>query len=220
MDKIINYRKIRKLQNSNFLRGKKIGTAGDSITKGINPNDGIFVNYGELVADRNGMTYRNYGIPGSTLSNVVDKNPFCVDRYLAMDNDLDYLTIWFGWNDSAYSTLGAITDTVDTTFYGAWNKVLPALIQKYPFGKIGLIVPYLTNTDMQQAVRNISKKYGVPYLDLESTNVPMIWLRNDADVDTAIEDFRRGTFTYDGTHLNQNGYNYMSTFYEIFLRSL
>jgi lysophospholipase L1-like esterase len=203
---------------SNILFGKRLATAGDSLTEATNPAGGYFRSYGELVAYRNKMTFFNYGVSGSTLSNVVGKNPFCVDRYLAMDADLDYLTIWFGWNDNAYSTLGTIADVVDTTFYGAWNKVLPALIAKYPKAKMGLIVPYGATADMRQAVRLVGKKYGIPYLDLYADSVPMIWGRDNADA--SIVTARRNLFTYDGTHLNQDGHDYMSTFFEDFLRSL
>ncbi|HBI7093871.1 TPA: SGNH/GDSL hydrolase family protein [Clostridium perfringens] len=206
------------MRKSNILYGKKIASAGDSITHGLNPNGGLFKNYAELMAERNGMKFYNYGISGSTMSNVPGKNPFCVDRYLNMETDLDYLTIWFGWNDHAYSTLGSIDDTDDKTFYGAWNKVLPALIKKYPTCKIGLIVPYGCDEGFRQAVRDIGAKYGIPCLDLEDKNVPLIHLRKGVDND--IQLFRRKTFTHDTTHLNQEGYNYMSTFYEHFIKSL
>jgi lysophospholipase L1-like esterase len=135
-----------------------------------------------------------------------------------MADDLDYLTLWFGWNDYAYSTLGTINDTEDTTFYGAWNKVLPALIQKYPLCKIGLIVPYGTNADFRQAVRDVGIKWGLPVLDLYSNQVPLVYFREG--VDSTIQNLRRSTFTDDGTHPNQAGHYYISTFYENFLRSL
>lgn len=196
------------------LWGKKLGTAGDSITENIG-----YISYGAVVSERNNMTYQNYGIGGSTLSNVAGKNPF-TERWQNMDDDLDYLTIWFGWNDNAYSTLGSIDSTDNTTYYGAWNTILPNLIAKYPTTKIGLIVPYLPSgsTDWQEAVRLIGKKYGIPCLDLTDKNTPLIWLREG--VDPLVAFLRRDTFTYDTTHLNQVGINYFSTFYEEFLRSL
>lgn len=211
--------KSQALSPSNYLSGKKIGAAGDSITQGINPGGGYFKNYAQIIAERNGMSAYNYGISGSTLSNVVGKNPF-TGRWNNMDANLDYLLIWFGWNDQAYSSLGAITDTIDTTFYGAWNVILPQLITKYPKAKIGLIVPYLPagKEAWQQAVRDIGIKWGLPVLDLMDKNTPLIWLRND--VDPTIAQLRRSTFTYDGTHPNQDGYNYMSTFIEDFIKSL
>lgn len=201
------------------LAGKILVNDGDSITEGSNPNGGFFKNYGELVADRYDMTFHNLGMGGSTLSNVAGNNPF-TERWENIPEILDYLTIWFGWNDQAYSTLGSIDDTVDTTFYGAWNTVLPKLIRKYPQAKIGLIVPYLPSGKeaWQQAVRDVGAKWGIPVLDLTDKDTPLIWLREG--VDPVIGQVRRSIFTYDGTHLNQDGYEYMSTFYEHFLLSL
>lgn len=205
-----------------YLNGKILAAAGDSITYGlradVDAETGWYKNYAALVALRHGMTYYNYGVSGSTLSNCNDKS-FSVTRYQEMADNIDYLTIWFGWNDFAYSTLGTIDDTIDTTFYGAWNKVLPYLINKYPTAKIGLVVPYGTNADWRNAVRLIAKKFGLPYLDLMSESTPLFY-EKEYEVDADVVALRKSTFLADGTHPNQTGYDYLSTVYENWLKSL
>lgn len=199
----------------NPLYGKKLVHCGDSITEARNPDGGNFYSYGEIVANRNGMTCVKDGIGGSTMTNVEGKNPFCVSRYLN-HTDFDYLTIWFGWNDGAYATLGTIEDTEDTTFYGAYKKVLTHYVTNYPTKKIGIVVPYGFRTNIQQAVREISEMFGVPCLDLaDGKRCSLIW-GEDNDAQLA----RRAALTYDTTHPNQAGHEFIATMYEHFLRSL
>lgn len=110
------------------LSGKVLCTAGDSITRGhgVNPEKFLPTNdpyypaagsepdsnaptYGYLIAKDNKMgKWYNMGISGSTLGDVfamgVDHNGFSKQngRYTQLPADIDYLTIWFGWNDRAY----------------------------------------------------------------------------------------------------------------------
>lgn len=197
------------------LYGKKLVACGDSITDGSNPDGGYFNNYAELVAKRHGMVYHKDAIGGSTMTNVEGKNPFCVSRYLN-HTDFDYLTIWFGWNDGAYATLGTIEDTEDTTFYGAYKKVLTHYMTTYPTKKIGIVVPYGFRTNIQQAVQEISEMFGVPCLDLaDGKRCSLIWgENNEAQI------ARRAALTYDTTHPNQAGHEFIATMYEQFLLRL
>ena len=63
-----------------------------------------------------------------------------MNRYKAIPKDADYITLWFGINDSGHTNLGELADTTNLTFYGAWNVVLEYLIKNYPFAKIGIII--------------------------------------------------------------------------------
>lgn len=203
---------------TSHLTGKKLACVGDSITEATNPDGGYFKNYAELVAERNGMTLYKDGKGGSTMTNVEGKNPFCVNRYLNVPADFDILTIWFGWNDNAYATVGTIEDTTDTTYYGAYKKVLEYYITTYPTKKIGLIVPY-GNSNVERfrvAVRELSAMYGVPCLDLaDGKQCSLLWgTASDAQL------ARRAALTYDGTHPNQVGHEYLSTMYEAFIQRL
>lgn len=208
------FSKIGGTQTS-VLSGKTLVCCGDSITEAIDPDGDYFKNYAELVAERHGMTCIKDGIGGSTISNIGNGKSFTEGRYLNVPS-FDYLTIWFGWNDAAYSSLGTINDTTDKTFYGAYNKVLTHFITQYPTKKIGIIVPYCSDTKIQEAVRKLSSKFGVPCLDLaDSQKCSLIW---DLKTETGLA--RTNALTYDTTHPNQAGYDFISTMYEQFLLSL
>ncbi len=202
---------------SDYLYGKKLVACGDSITEAINPNGGNFDNYARIVAKRHGMSCHVDGIGGTTMTNIGDGRAFSESRYLQVP-DFDYLTLWFGWNDGAYAELGTINDTGNTTFYGGYKTVLEHLITNNPTKKIGLIVPYGSEglKPIAQAVRELSQMYGVPCLDLWDYNkCSLLWgAANDAQL------ARRDALTYDTTHPNQAGHEYLSTMYEQFLLSL
>ena len=210
--------RIVRLRNlSDYLYGKKLVACGDSITQAINPNGGYFDNYAQIVAKRHSMNCHVDGIGGTTMTNIGDGRAFSESRYLQVP-DFDYLTLWFGWNDGAYADLGTINDTDNTTFYGAYKIVLDYLITHNPTKKIGLIVPYGSDglIPYAEAVREVSKMYGVPCLDLWDYNkCSLLWGdKNNAQL------ARRAALTYDTTHPNQAGYEYLSTMYEQFLLSL
>ena len=209
-----------------FLTGKTLIACGDSITDGTNgeTGSGYYKNYAQIVAERNGMTFVKNAVSGSTMAynansdnDRISTRAFSNTRYLDLP-DFDYLTIWFGWNDASYSTLGTINDTDNTTFYGAYKVVLEHLITNNPTKKIGLIVPYGRETvePFAQAVRDISKMYGVPCLDLRNYNECSGFWGTENNVLLA----RRNALTYDTTHPNQAGHEYLSTMYEAFLKRL
>ena len=204
------------------LNGKVLAVIGDSITEGADPDGGYFKSYGEITADRHGMKFLNYGVSGSTMQDIEGHDGFSnVKRYQNMADEIDYMTIWFGWNDHAYGTVGSNSDTDATvSFYGGWHTVIPYLIDKYPLAKIGLIVPYGANDAYRKAVRDIAAFYGLGLLDLydESGRIPMLWGNNKSNWN--IQQKRKDTFTYDGCHLNQAGHEYFNSIYEHFLLSL
>ena len=207
---------------SSVLHGKVLATVGDSLTEGINPNGGYFDTYGKITADRHGMTFLNYGVSGSTMQDIAGHDGFSNPaRYQNMADHIDYMTIWFGWNDHAYGVVGTNSDTdAAVSFYGGWHTVIPYLLDKYPTTKIGLIVPYGANDAYRKAVRDIAQFYGLGLLDLydESGRIPMLWGNNKWN--GSVQEKRRATFTYDGCHLNQDGHNYLNSIYEHFLLSL
>lgn len=213
------------------LYGKTYATAGDSITFGamINPDPSagnIRMTYGAKVAFKHNMRFLNYGVSGSTLSNVAGKNPFVNSsdsnaRYKTMDKNIDYLTIFFGWNDSAYGTLGTISDTTDATYFGAWNVCLPYLLTNYPKTKIGLVVPYGCTPEMRQAVRNVAQMYGLKCLDLYSESIPVFFGREStSSIPSSVLTTLQGSFLADGVHPNDTGYNYLAGIFDNFLKSL
>lgn len=218
IEKLVSKKFVKKEEEicDNYLKGKRLVCCGDSITEAVNPEGGYFKNYAEIVAERNGMTCYKDGVGGSTMA-IGNGKSFSISRYLSLPA-FDYLTIWFGWNDAAYSQLGTIADKGNATFYGAYKTVLEHLIINNPTAKIGLVVPYGSESvdPFAKAVREISALYGVPCLDLKDHNkCSLIW-----GTSNEVQLARRRSLTYDGTHPNQEGYNFLSTMYEHFLKSL
>ena len=229
---------IEELKKANVLWGKKWCAAGDSLTEGAYKNapeqnyrdeNGNKKNYAWFIGKRNHMEVVNGGICGSTLAVPKpevegDKHPFSVDRYRNIPQDAEYITIWFGANDSFYSELGKPEDTENTTFCGALNVVLPYLIQEHPFAKIGLIASFDCDAGFRNAVKQAALRYGIPCLDwMGDPNVPLIFGRDDSlGLDPEIKEFRIRTFRVSDTngHPGVRAHEYESTVVENFLRSL
>ena len=114
--------------HNSILKGKKIGFLGDSITNGYKAT----LPFRTIIQNNTGCISINYGINGSTLS-TSGSNPACI-RYADMDDDLDYVCVLIGINDS---TQMGDEDSMDTsTFYGALNTLILGLINKYTTKKI------------------------------------------------------------------------------------
>ena len=103
--------------------------------------------------------------------------------------------------------IGTKDDTTNKTFWGAWNIILPYLIEKYPLAKILLIVPFGTTRLMRQCVRDAAQKYGLTYYDFSSINNDN--KPNGMIAEKTISQFRIDNLTYDGLHPNENGYKYL-----------
>lgn len=94
-------------KNSNVLSGKKLVSAGDSITEALQA-DGK--SYAWHCAKYYDMDFLNIGLSGRTMADCKDANGnslngFSVDRYTLVPDDADILTIMFGWNDFYYGPL-------------------------------------------------------------------------------------------------------------------
>ena len=112
--------------------------------------------------------------------------------------------------------IGLENDNTNKTFWGAWNIVLPYLINKYPMSKILLIVPYGTNSLMRQTVRNAAYKFGLRYYDFTKYTNQMFAAYSDENIQPSgrvnnvpISQFRQQNLYPDTAHPNKNGYEYM-----------
>lgn len=296
--------------------------AGDSITagSGLNRDEDLISSsdpykpvsgiakktYPYYIAKYNKMQWVNQGYGGSTLGDVtvagVDKYGFSKanGRYTQLPNDVNYISIWFGWNDDYYGPImkredwlystygskiywptsvqligtthtdgtpyatqsqydacnavtgsvggveydtssqyfealyrGLETDTTNQTWWGAFNTVLPYLIEKYPFAKILVITGYGGTAPMWDIAIAAAKKYGVAWLDLSQPEMNFINVRNSSDEanglvyfdankytdrnvyasyssgNIPLKTFRLRTLLYDGCHPNYKGYEYL-----------
>lgn len=233
---------------SNVLVGKVICCCGDSITYGDDMDTEGFTNESNCtvyqsdssgnftqitenfrktwnwqIANRNKMTLYNAGVNGSTMQGISSRNGFSVEngRYTKLPNNIDYLLIWFGWNDTAYGTLGTISDTTNESYYGGYNVVLPYLINKYPYAKIALIVPFGTDEGHRNAIRLLGNKWGVAVWDNYQGGTPLYYGKEDSvGVEQSVILSNRAKFQANGAHPNFKGHRQLGDMIEEFLRGI
>lgn len=235
-------------ERSDKLYGKILCCVGDSITYGAdmdsdgitntsritvyNCNDsGVFSQtlsgfrktWGWQIADRHDMTFYNGGVSGSTMQNVTDHAGFSAadGRYTKLPDTLDYLLIWFGWNDNAYGTLGTIADDDNDSYYGGYNVVLPYLLNKYPYAKIGLIVPFGASAGHREAIRLLGNKWGVAVWDNYQGGTPLYYGKEDSvGVEASVVTANRAKFQALGAHPNFKGHTQLADMIEAWLKGI
>ena len=196
------------------LYGKKIIAIGDSMVQGhtIAKDKGWLA----MIANRNNMTYVNYGINGTYMTNkLYNSNKGVVERYVDMDDDAEYIIVFAGTNDgNAGVTIGENSSTDPSEFKGALNVICDGLLTKYPTGKIMFITPYLRNENYRnyiQAIHDICEdKYSIRVYD-NMKNGGICW-QNTAQVNALT--------LGDTYHLNLVGMEYASYKYEEELKRL
>lgn len=237
---------IKDNQYGNVLYGKKYVACGDSFTEGdftgyIDSNGlsgknspelydkemGCYKTYPWYIAKRNNMTLVNEAMCGTTMTNI-NSNSFSVDRYKNIPKDADYITIWFGINDAGKNcTLGTISDSTNLTFYGSWNIVLDYLAENHPWAKIGIVVTNGSTSEFTNAIRQVSRKWGIPYLDLEQDyQIPLMFrVTEKNDTVSTIRNRKKSQMSVSNVepynlHPNLKAHEYQSTFIENWIRSL
>lgn len=240
----------------NTLYGKKWAVCGDSFSAGDFSNaldtdytitEGLYKGqkkvYGYLIGNRNNMVIQNLSSGGRTMATPSDgtfTNCFSKDIYKTIDTDVDYITLYFGINDSHHRSaatgtdgedtagvieIGTINDTDNTTFYGAWNVVIDYLITNYPNAHIGILVSNGCETDdYRVATIAVAKKFGIPYIDLNGDErTPCMIRSTNSEIASSVRTARTKQWTVNyGTnnHPNAQAHEYESIFIENFLRNL
>ena len=213
---------ISSFAERNPLYGKIISFNGDSICYGAGYKGG----YGKIIADRNNMTCQNIAVGGATIAAetyYADGSPrHWISRTISrMREDADYVILEGGVNDSVNSNIGSITDDYtaydsldDTSFTGAFEKMIQDVYSRFPGKKVGYIAVHkMTRSFDSQGnsenrynlAKKICEKWGFPFLDL-NISCPPFGLLNTY---TAIGSQLRSLYTKDGDgwHPNQDGYN-------------
>ena len=240
----------------NVLYGKKWAVCGDSFSDGDFTNaidkdylitEGKYMGekkvYGYLIANRNNMKIQHLARGGRTMATPADKrftNAFSNEIYKTIDEDVDYITLYFGINDSHHREkatgsdgedqrgvikLGDINDLDISTFYGAWNIVMEYLLKHYPNAHIGIIVSNGCEiSDYPEAEINIAKKWGVPYIDLNGDErTPMMNRSTNNNICFLARELRTKQFAVNyglNSHPSIKAHEYESYFIESWLRSL
>ena len=235
---------------SNVLWGKKWFATGDSFTSGGSAEDdkyftdepymGKIKTYPLFIGRRNNMQVINDASSGSIMAldktyiedpenvSIRTRNPFSLERYLTIPEDVDYITLWFGINDAGHTNLGTIDDTTNETFYGAWNVVLEWILTNRPWAHVGMIITNGSSVSYRNAERELARKWGIPYLDMmgsDLTPVMTLGRENELGLCKKAYDLRRTTFAVGhaptgDSHPCWQAHEYEATFIEAFLRRL
>ena len=229
----VNNSNINPNINSNPYKGKIWTALGDSLTMTTSQNsikhtpNGrgyiYWVNQKLEFAEINNM-----GLDSSTISTVRTSPQNFVQRMVNIPSTSNLITVFGGYNDmwSSTSKLGTINDTDTNTIYGALNKIARYLLTNYPKAIIVFFTtlhwtweregssanpPYVVNPNglttplLNQAIRDVGNKYGIPVIDLEKNSgiFPGTFNQNTG---TATKYPHFSYYTYDGLHLNERGH--------------
>lgn len=232
---------IETQSGGNILYGKKWVACGDSFTHGgYNASDGFDssvyiyqdgrfagknIVYPYIIGLRNNMNIVNLATGGQTMA--ASSNSF-MSRYTTIDADADYITIMLGINDKVQGlTVGELEDSTESTFCGAFNIAMGHILENHPFAHIGIMVSHGTNEEIMEATRGIAERWGVPYLDYGSPQIPLMNRYTGRNVCAKAQEIREKNFCVisDGTtatngHPNTAAHEYESTFIEAWLRTL
>ena len=224
-----------------ILSGKKWAVAGDSFTEGYGISTVLSTGkyagqkavYPFIIGNRTNINVLRFFESGRTLALPADQtfpNTF-VSHYQGIPEDADYLTIYLGINDCNHASmaegqipLGTITDTITSTFYGAWNVILSWLIENRPNLHIGIIVSNgCSSDDYRIATIAIANKYGIPYIDMNGDKqTPCMIRSSNASIDSTTRNQRtlNWRISSENQHPNVACHAFEATFIEEFLRTL
>ena len=232
-DTYIPYGNLNAGGAGNVLQGKAAVFLGDSICAGSTVS-GAYNKYGwgGLIGEANGMTWKNYGKDGGTVTSrsAVSSNLWLTtqaDLAIAEYPNADYVIFEGGCNDADQmkdAGLGVISSnysTFDTsTFSGAFEALVLKLVNAYPNAKIGYIIPqkmYAQNDHsaaghvhrrfFDRAVE-ICQKWGIPVIDLWRASPLNPKLPNAS------------LFYVDGQHLTLEGYRKITPMIEAWMCDL
>lgn len=260
---ILNSDSMISINSYNPLNGKKWAVCGDSFTAGdFNGEsdytfpDGKYAKqnkvYARHISLRNNMTLQFLATGGKTLANPADGSFFNSftnlnsasgnsgwKNYKDIDSDVDYITFYFGINDSHHEPnssgddgedktgsipLGTLSDTTTATFYGAWNVMLEWLTENRPYAHMGILVSNGCDRDAYRiATIEIANKWGVPYIDLNGdAKTPMMSRSTNPAISSVVKEIKNRLYRVSSTnaHPNTSAHLYESWFIEDFLRSL
>jgi lysophospholipase L1-like esterase len=203
----------------NPLAGKKIVAIGDSMVYGHTiAADKTWL---ALIAERNGMTFVNYGSNGRYMTHnprgTDNRYDGVCDVFQNMDNDADYVLVFAGTNDIQQNfTIGDEDSTDSSEFFGALNAITDGLQAKYPTAKIAFITPYARAglkercKKFRDAICVACERGGIPVFD-NIKNGGINW-----DVAAQLT-----AYTLNDTyHLNEQGMDMASRKYEKFLKQI
>lgn len=192
-----------------ILRGKTFTVIGDSYLAGNGLNKKLV--WSSLLAQKYNMTYKNFGVNGSTMSNYVTTNNPMVERYESViSTSPDIIILEGGRNDFNQAVPIGEDGSIDTTtMKGAARYLITQLREKCPNALIiGLTVwevggnPNLEGnycSDYGRAFIDVCKDMGVPYINAMDQSLTGVYM---TDPDFRLEYCMKPG---DISHLNEKG---------------
>lgn len=165
-----------------------------------------------------GIVVNNYGVSGTTISNIIANNYFS-SRIDGMNDNCDFVFVLGGTNDWGLSaTLGTKTDTSLSTFYGGLYDMFSKLRTKFPTKPIFVsTIPqrnWTQTSDQSSGIDSNSKGNSV-----EEFNDAIRYMAHrygctviDAYGECGIVVDNLSTYTVDNLHFNDNGGTRFATF--------
>lgn len=201
------------------LQGKKLLAIGDSFVKGHTlTEDKTWV---AKIAQRNGMTKYVYATNGVSLAYASGQSATALVNTMgtitAQVPSADYILLLAGHNDAnpdlnggSAIPIGADTDTGNTTFKGALNQTINALLDAYPTAKLLFLTPFNRRGIEEpyvEAMKEVCGNWCVPCFD--NYHSSGICFQSDAQA---------GAYELsDSLHLNEAGQERISRLYESIL---
>lgn len=206
-----------------------INVLGDSITEGVGASEANKT-YPSVLSKLTGVKVNNYGVSGSRITDAKTNIPHpgaFVNRMYSMSAQADLVIVFGGTNDFWYGDcpIGKPTDRGQDTFYGALNKMMSHLKNRYPDADIVFITPYQQSKDATETRpykrstygnfgTGTLKEYRIAMLDrCQYYGIPVLDLYADYELNTVdnVDALRKyGQFLCDGCHLNDAGYNLLA----------
>ena len=170
-------------EDLSVLSGLTVNALGDSYFDGYKIDKAD--NWVSLFGKKHGINMNNYGISGSTVSNLLNKDPMC-ERYVSMaNNNADIIFLEGGRNDfNKEVPIGSVNSYDTKTFSGALNLIIAGLKRKYPNAMIVCISnwnfpgsksgnTYLTYANAMAEVAEKQGVYFIPAYDPEISGIDM-----------------------------------------------
>lgn len=185
---------------ASHLKGKIINVIGDSYVR--NHRRPFTEAWHSLVAERNGMVYRNYGRNGNCIVFDREKEGWgkpMLERYKEMNDTADYVLVIAGHNDAF--KIGGNADSL-RIFRNGLRQFCKCLIEKYPKAVIAFVTPWdVPHDGFPQTIRAISEvcaEYSIPCLNAANTG----------GINVGNAGFRKQFFQgpKDTAHLNAKGH--------------
>lgn len=195
------------------LLGKTINMLGDSYVK--NGNDPVEETWHYKLAQKYGMTYRNYGINGNGIVSTEATGTPMVDRFDEMDDNADYVVVIGGRNDYNHELP---LDEFKTGFV----KLLKGLVAKYTIAKICVFTPWSIG-DIDEAKETKLKNYVQMMVDVcEFYGIACFDASRKSSMTPWDADFRDRYYQEPGdtNHLNDAGHDRFLPKAEAFMNTL